>query len=121
MVSPPGIMKSKSSCSSWSSVFTRLFLMPHCIDTSKNGLSSLFYHSTEIAKFILDERNSKIKKKLLIDSSMDSLDFEKYDNYTHFQNTQTELKNGIFDAVRGKGKANHSFNKQKQLFSLIQS
>lgn len=60
------------------------------------------------------------KKNSLIDSAMDSLDFEKFTDNPRFQHIPKELKKAIAETVRDKNKLNPTFSKQMQLFSLIQ-
>ncbi len=60
------------------------------------------------------------KKSSLIDSAMDSLDFEKFTENPRFQYIPKEIKKAIAETVRDKNKLNPTFSKQMQLFSLIQ-
>lgn len=60
------------------------------------------------------------KKNFLIDTAMESLDFEKFNDDHRFQNIPKELKIAITESVKLKNKLNPTFSKQMQLFSLIQ-
>lgn len=59
-------------------------------------------------------------KNFLIDSALDSLDFDKFTDNARLQYIPKELINAVIESVKDKNKLNPTFSKQMQLFSLIQ-
>ncbi len=60
------------------------------------------------------------KKDTIIDSAVDKIEANKFENNTRFQHIPSEIKQAITDYYRIKNKSNSMFSKQMQLFGLIQ-